>query len=107
MRRVSRSCWSREPHEELVDARHSPFLLELDWCAECGDAAVDHYRDAIAILGLIHVVRRDEYCRAPRCCGVNHLPELTAGDGIDSACRLIEEYNCRLVEKCDGECELL
>src|SRR4029078_12099224 len=107
MRQVWRSRRPRESHEELIDGRHSPLLLELERRAKSCDATVDHDRDSIAVLGFVHIVSRDENRSTTRGRGVDHFPELPARNGIDSAGWLVEKDNRGLVKQRNRECELL
>src|SRR5687767_15666300 len=88
----SGSVWTRELQENFVYARSVELRLQLDGRAHCRNAAIHHDRDAIAVLGFVHVVRRDEDGRRLRG-GIDHFPELPPGDGVDSASRLVEKYD--------------
>src|SRR6185312_5591883 len=69
--------------------------------------AGDHDRDAVAVLGFVHVVRRDEHGRAAVRRLVDHLPELPTGDWVDAARRLVEQHDLRLVQQRNRKGELL
>src|SRR5690349_14911726 len=71
------------------------------------DLAVDHYRDAIAVLCFIEIVSSNEHSRLICSRGVDHFPELTSRDRIDTACGLVEKYDVGVVEQRDRKCELL
>ena len=77
--------------------------LELVGGAERRETARVDDRDAVAVLGLVQVVRRDEHRRAGRRQAVDQRPEHAAGQRIDAAGRLVEEHDRRLVE--DGAAE--
>ena len=81
--------------------------LQLRRRAQRRDASVHHDRDAVAVLRLVHVVRRDEHRRPARRRRVDQLPELPARDRVDAAGRLVEEHDLRLVQQRDREGELL
>ena len=71
--------------------------------AERGEPAGVDDRDAMAVLGFVQVVRRDEHGDAGRRQAVDQRPELPARQRIDAAGRLVEEHDRRLVE--DGAAE--
>ena len=71
------------------------------------DAPVHHDGDAVAIFGLVHVVRGDKDGDALVGGAVNKLPEASAGHGVHATRRFIEKDHPRLVEDGDGESQLL
>ena len=60
--------------------------------------AAVHQRDAMAVLGFVHVVRGDEDGVAGLGKLVNQLPETAARDRIDAAGGLVQKQNRRLVQ---------
>src|SRR4029079_849311 len=97
--RAARSCSRRfsllraprEPHETFIDGLDTELLLQLGGCPKCRDLPVDHDRDAVTVLGFVHVVSRHESCRAVLGRPVYQLPELTSSYRVDAAGRLVEE----------------
>ena len=69
--------------------------------------AIDHYADAVAILGFVHIVGGNEYGDALRGGFVYHIPELTARYGVYATGGLVEEYDFGTVEDSHREGELL
>src|SRR5690606_36227300 len=62
------------------------------------EPALAEDREAMAALGLVHVVRRDEDGRAPIGELEEALPELAPRLGIDAGRRLVEEDKLRIVD---------
>src|SRR5688500_11160460 len=100
------SVWTRELQENFVYARCVELRLQLDGRAHRRNAAIYHDRDAIAVLRFVHVVRRDEDGRR-LCGGIDHFPELSSGDRVDSTRRLVEKYDLRRVQHRDEKREFL
>src|SRR5690606_39350988 len=71
--------------------------LELRGRTEGRDSAVQHDGDPVAVLGFIHVVRRNENGDPPVCSAVDVIPELASSDGIEPTSRLVEEDDAILV----------
>ena len=77
--------------------------LQLVGRADRGEAAAVDDRDAVAVLRLVEIVRRDEHRHARRREVIDEAPELAAGQRIDAAGRLVEKDDRRLVQ--DGAAE--
>ena len=60
-------------------------------------------RDAMAVLGFVQIVRRDEHGDAGSREMIDEAPELAPRDRIDAAGRLVEKHDRRLVQ--DGAAE--
>ena len=52
--------------------------------------------DLVTLLGLVHVMGRDEHGEPVRGEAVNLVPEIAPGLGIDAGGRLVEQQNCGL-----------
>ena len=65
--------------------------------------AVGDVDDAVAALGLVHVVGRDQHGQAAGGELVDLVPELAPRLGIDAGGRLVEEQELRLVHDAGGE----
>src|SRR5687767_8368120 len=100
------SLRTRELHKYFVYARSVELGLQLGGRAHRRNAPIDHDRDAVAVLGFVHVVRRDED-RRRFCGGVNHFPELPPGNGVDSARWLVEKYDLWRMKHGEEKRELL
>src|ERR1035437_7882582 len=72
--------------------------LEFRWCSQRHDLAAINQRQAVAVLGLFHVVRGDKNRNSLLGHQVNQLPELASRDGIDAGGRLIEKDDGRLMQ---------
>ena len=57
--------------------------------------AIGEVGEAVAALGFIHVVRRDEHGETLGCEAVNLIPKLAAGLGVDSGGGFVEEEELR------------
>ena len=97
----------RQRHEHVVDRRGAELLLQLGRRADRANPSGDHDRHAVAVLGFVHVVRGHEHGRAFGGSRVDELPELTPGDRVHAARRLVQEHDARLVQERDRERELL
>ena len=71
------------------------------------DVPVGEIDDAVAALGLVHVVGRDQHGEAFAGEVVDHVPELAARLGVDAGGRLVEQEELRLVQDAGGEREAL
>ena len=73
-------------------------LLQLVRCADCREPAGVDDRNAMAVLGLVEVMSRDEDGDAASRQLLDKAPELAAGNRIDASCRLVQKDDSRLVE---------
>src|ERR1019366_5852995 len=82
--------------------------LQLGRAARGDQLAVENEREAVALLGLVHVVRRAED-RHPACGRelVNQVPEEAPALRVDAAGRLVEEEELWLVEEGRRESDAL
>ena len=71
------------------------------------DLSIYHDGDTVAILRLVHIVGGDKDRNTPFGSLVDQLPELAAGDRIDTSGRFIQENDPRFVDDGDGESQLL
>src|ERR1041385_5252657 len=71
------------------------------------ELAVRDEGEAVAALGLIHVMRRDEKSHSVGREAVNLFPELPARLGIDARRRLVEEHQPGLMNQTGGERQAL
>ena len=71
------------------------------------DLTVYHDGDTVAILRLVHIVGGDKDRNASFGSLVDQLPELAAGDGIDTSGRFVQENDPGFVDDGDGESQLL
>ena len=71
------------------------------------DVPVGEIDDAMAALGLVHVVGGDQHGEAFAGEVVDHVPELAARLGVDAGGRLVEQQQLRLVQDAGGEREAL
>jgi hypothetical protein len=67
--------------------------------------SVGNVADAVAALGLVHVMGRDEHGQAVGCEPMNLVPELAPRLRIDACGRLIEQQQLRPVHDAGGERE--
>ena len=72
--------------------------LQLRGRAERDNLAAKDERQAVAVLGLLHVMRGDKDGDALLRHLVNQIPELAARDGIDAGGRLVEKDDGRPVQ---------
>src|SRR3954454_12943526 len=101
-----------EPGEPLGRTRDFPGreaieLQEVLRGAGGEQAAVGDVGKAVAALGLVHVVRRDEYRDALRRERMDLLPEIAPRLRVDAGGRLVEEQQPRPVQHAGGEREAL
>ena len=71
------------------------------------DAPAGEIDDAVAALGLVHVVGRDQHGEAFARHVVDHVPELAPRLGVDAGGRLVEQQELRLMQDAGGEREAL
>ena len=69
--------------------------------------AIGDVADAVAALGLVHVVGRDEHGQARRRQPVDLVPEFAPRLGVDAGGRLVEQQQLRLVHDAGGERQAL
>src|SRR5258708_14150616 len=75
-------------------------LLEFRGCPKRNYAPAIHQGDAMAVLRLIHIVRADKNGVAGFRELINEVPEITAGNRIDTAGRLAQKKDWPL--RADG-----
>ena len=95
------------PERDLEEAAGER-ALQLGRAARGDEPAVEDEGEAVALLGLVHVVRRDEDGHAAL--GrelVDEVPEEAPALRVDAAGRLVEEEELRLVEERRGERDAL
>ena len=73
-------------------------LLQLGGRAERDHLAAIHQREAVAILGFVHVVGADEDGVAGGGKLIDQIPEGAAGDGVDAGGGFVQEQNGRLMQ---------
>jgi hypothetical protein len=73
----------------------------------CEQLAVRDVDQAVAPLGLVHVVRRDEHGDAARGERVDLLPEFAPRLRVDARGRLVEQQQLRVVQHAGREREAL
>ena len=71
------------------------------------DAPLRQIDDALAALGFVHVVGRDQRRQALDRHVVDEVPELAPRLGVDAGGRLVEQQQLRLVQHAGGEREAL
>ena len=73
-------------------------MLQFGWCAQSHNPAAKNKRKAIAIFGLLHIVRGYEYGDSLLSHLVNQFPKLATRDWINAGGWLIEKDNRRIVQ---------
>ena len=91
-------------HDEGVQARLADDLVDR---AGREHMAVGDVADAVAALGLVHVMGRDEHGEAVRGEAVDLVPELAPRLRIDAGGRLVEKQELRPVHDAGGERQAL
>ena len=71
------------------------------------DMPVGEIDDAVAALGLVHVVGGDQHREALARHVVDHVPEFAPRLGVDARGRLVQQQQLRLVEHAGGERQAL
>ena len=92
------------PHHECVEARLADDLVDR---AGRQHTPVGDVADAVAALGFVHVMGRDQHGEAARREPVDLVPELAPGLRVDASGRLVEKEEPRLVHDAGGEREAL
>ena len=100
-------CFPGQAEKDLVHGGGGILLHQLFRAIQRFDAAIDHDRDAVAILGFVHIVGGDEDGDAAVGGRIDQAPELPPGDGVDAAGGFVEEDDGRVVDDGDGKGKLL
>src|SRR6516164_64997 len=96
------------PNEGVLKRVGIARLTQLIGCAYGKDASLMHQRNAVAALGFINKVGRDEDCHAVGTRQLHQVfPERIARNRIDAGRRLIENEEVRAMDDCNRELEAL
>ena len=102
--RMRASAANGSPAVATSKIRPSQVRLQIVRRALGDERPVEDEGQAVALLGLVHVVRRHEHRHAPlRGELVDQVPEEPPAAGVDAARRLVEEEQLRLVQERGGE----
>ena len=91
----------------MIDIRLLELFLQFLRGSHSLYLAIHHDGQPVAIFRLIHVVSGDENSDSLLRGVVDKFPELASRGRIDTTCRLIKEYDFRLMENADGEGQFL
>ena len=94
-------------HKHVVHSVLAIVTFQVGWGVEGFDFAIYHYRHAVAILCLVHIVGGDKHGDSAPGCTVYGLPKLLASIGIHTAGGLIEKHYARIVKNTHGKCQFL
>src|SRR5690606_29244538 len=93
--------------EHLIHRSCSIVFLKPGRCIKGLYPAVDHYRNPVAICGLIHIVRRHKYSNTSVGHLVDQLPELPACIGVNTTSRLVKKHYSRIMKNRHRKGQLL
>ena len=93
--------------EDFIHGGGLKLALEGSWTVEGLDAAVDHHRNTVAILGFVHVVSRYKDGDAGVGSLDDEVPEATTGNRVNATGWFVQEDDARAMDDGYGEGGLL